>query len=132
MLRVLFLVLAVAVPLATVAAADPPIAGISYNPSGTADFADMEKSGDPPHMPADLPQLQLLTHEVRIYAMGFGIDRLPAIAAQVGMKVTLGVWLGSDKARNADEVARALAAVRKNPATVTRIVVGNEALQHGY
>ena len=44
------------------------------------------------------------------------------------MKVSLGIWLGGDKARNESEIARALKTIADNPGTIDRVFVGNETV----
>lgn len=113
-------------------AKDVPLAGLSYNPSGTKTFAEMEAGFDAARLRADLTQLSKLTGEIRTYSTDHGLDQIPGIAKSLGLKVTFGLWLGKDKEANDAQIARALAAIRANSQTITRIIVGNEAVQHGY
>jgi exo-beta-1,3-glucanase (GH17 family) len=53
---------------------------------------------------------------------------IAALAQQAGLKMWLGIWLGSDKAKNAEEIAAGIAEANAYPDTVTRVVVGNEVL----
>jgi len=94
-------------------------------------FADLDKVDDA-RIRVDLTQIKPLTTEIRTYTLAHGFDRVPAIASSLGLKVSLGLWLGQDKAANEGEIARAIAVVRAHPKAITRVVVGNEALQHGY
>jgi cellulose synthase/poly-beta-1,6-N-acetylglucosamine synthase-like glycosyltransferase/exo-beta-1,3-glucanase (GH17 family) len=76
---------------------------------------------------ADLTAIANNAKAVRTYASTQGLERVPAIAAELGLTVTLGVWLDKDKARNEREVATALDLARRYP-NVTRLVVGNETV----
>jgi exo-beta-1,3-glucanase (GH17 family) len=111
-----------------VAAAPKPFRGLAYNPSGVTAFTDLEAGISEARIRADLTHLSPLTDEVRTYSASYGLDRVPAIAASLGLKVTLGIWLGRDKAVTDAEIAKAVAAVKANPHTVTRVIVGNEPL----
>ncbi len=50
------------------------------------------------------------------------------LAKQAGLKVWLGIWLSSNPADNAKEMAAGIAEANAYPHTVTRVVVGNEVL----
>lgn len=50
------------------------------------------------------------------------------LAKRAGLKVWLGVWLSSNPADNAKEMAAGIAEANAYPNTVTRVVVGNEVL----
>jgi exo-beta-1,3-glucanase (GH17 family) len=53
---------------------------------------------------------------------------IAALAQAAGLKMWLGIWLGSDPAKNAEEMAAGIAEANAYPGTVTRVVVGNEVL----
>jgi exo-beta-1,3-glucanase (GH17 family) len=65
---------------------------------------------------------------VRTYTVAEGHDRVPAVAAELGMQVLLGLWIGRDAAHNERELARGIAVARQHRSTVRAIVVGNEVL----
>jgi cellulose synthase/poly-beta-1,6-N-acetylglucosamine synthase-like glycosyltransferase/exo-beta-1,3-glucanase (GH17 family) len=78
----------------------------------------------------DLTAIAAYAKSVRTYASTQGLERVPAIAAELGLTVTLGIWLDKNKARNEREIATALDLARRYP-NVTRLVVGNETfLRH--
>ena len=76
----------------------------------------------------DLTALSKLTGCVRTYS-SYGVQAgvLPA-AAKLGMKVLLGIWIGTEDKRNRIEIAAALRVAAKHPEAVRAIVVGNEVL----
>jgi cellulose synthase/poly-beta-1,6-N-acetylglucosamine synthase-like glycosyltransferase/exo-beta-1,3-glucanase (GH17 family) len=79
---------------------------------------------------ADLAEIAKHAKAVRTYASTQGLERVPEIAAELGLTVTLGVWLDRDKVRNECEIATALDLARRYH-NVTRLVVGNETyLRH--
>jgi len=53
---------------------------------------------------------------------------IAALAQKAGLKMWLGIWLGADPAKNAQEIAAGIAEANAYPDTVTRVVVGNEVL----
>ena len=76
----------------------------------------------------DLKILSALTSCVRTYSVDQGLDQVPAVAAELGMQVMVGAWLGRDRAANEREVTGAIALSRQHPGTVRALIVGNEVL----
>ncbi|MGC1519989.1 MAG: glycosyltransferase, partial [Steroidobacteraceae bacterium] len=64
---------------------------------------------------------------VRTYASTQGLERVPEIAAELGLTVTLGIWIDKDEVRNEREIETGLDLARHHP-NVTRLVVGNETV----
>jgi glucan 1,3-beta-glucosidase len=79
----------------------------------------------------DLSQLAKISECVRTYSIENGLDQVPAIAAKVGIKVIQGIWLGSNKLKNQQQIAIAVALVKRHPGVITSVVVGNEVLLRG-
>ena len=107
-----------------------PLKGISYSPSVLYDEADVE-AVSPGHIRADLKQLSEVTGRIRTYTVAHGLDRVPEIAAQYGLKVSLGIWIGPDKEANDKEIDTAVVVALNNRRTVDSIIVGNEAVLRG-
>jgi glucan 1,3-beta-glucosidase len=79
----------------------------------------------------DLGRLRQLTDCVRTYSTEHGVDQVPAIAARLGMKVMLGLWLSPEREKNRVQIDTAIALARRYLGTVTSVVVGNEVLLRG-
>ncbi len=79
----------------------------------------------------DLRQLAAVTGCVRTYSTDVGLDQVPAIAGRVGLKVMQGIWIGSNRAKNAVQIETAARLVKENPGVITSVVVGNEVLLRG-
>jgi cellulose synthase/poly-beta-1,6-N-acetylglucosamine synthase-like glycosyltransferase/exo-beta-1,3-glucanase (GH17 family) len=115
-------------PDTAAASVEDSLPSISYNR-----FA--EQSADGFRVPearirADLTEIAKHARAVRTYASTQGLERVPAIAAELGLTVTLGVWIDKDKVRNEREIATALDLARRYH-NVTRLIVGNETyLRH--
>lgn len=133
------LIIACAVSVATWAALDrdvdapdwnAPIRGFAYNPSHLYTQADSENIPED-RLRADMEQMKKYTNRVRIYSVSRGLDRLPVIANELGMKVALGIWIGKDRDANRQEIEAALKVLRENPVSIDRIFVGNEAILRG-
>jgi exo-beta-1,3-glucanase (GH17 family)/cellulose synthase/poly-beta-1,6-N-acetylglucosamine synthase-like glycosyltransferase len=107
-----------------------PIRGISYNPSNAFTEQDHEFYSQE-RIRADLIQLKKLTNRVRTYSVSRGLDKVPEIAGELGMKVALGIWIGPDAATNEAEIDAALKVIRRNPVSIDQVFVGNEAILRG-
>jgi glucan 1,3-beta-glucosidase len=79
----------------------------------------------------DLVHLAGITRCVRTYSVDNGLDKVPELASQVGLKVFLGIWIGNNRVKNTHLVDTAVALSYKYPDTITTIIVGNEVLLHG-
>ncbi|MBI1213062.1 MAG: glycosyltransferase [Alphaproteobacteria bacterium] len=105
--------------------------GFSYNPSALYTLSMAEHiSRD--RIKADLTQLAKIGNHVRTYSVSRGLDQVPCVAAEVGLKgVGLGIQLGPDLVANDQEISEALKAIRDCPGIVDRVFVGNESLLRG-
>lgn len=75
--------------------------------------------------------LRLLSAEVacvRTYAVDQGLDAVPELAGRHGLKVLLGIWIGRDPVRNAQQIAAAVRLANQHRDVVRAVVVGNEVL----
>jgi exo-beta-1,3-glucanase (GH17 family) len=77
---------------------------------------------------ADLALLAPHVTAVRSYAAIEGSYDVAGLAEKHGLKLWQGIWLGADPAQNAREIAAGIAEANRYPATVDRVVVGNEVL----
>src|SRR5260370_17605459 len=81
-------------------------------------------------MRADLKPLWPVTRAIRLYSSTGGVERVPPIANEVGLKVTVGAWIDKNADRNEREVLSAIELAKRN-GNVNGIVVGNETLYRG-
>src|ERR1700756_3286851 len=79
----------------------------------------------------DLTQLVKVTDCVRTYSIDNGLDQVAGIAAKVGLKVMQGIWLGSDRLKNLNQIATVVGLTKLYPNVITSVVVGNEVLLRG-
>jgi exo-beta-1,3-glucanase (GH17 family)/cellulose synthase/poly-beta-1,6-N-acetylglucosamine synthase-like glycosyltransferase len=113
-----------------VANIDPPLASVSYSPYTRSQHPDYGDRPTPEQIRADLKILSRYTQAIRTYSTTGGGELIPAIAAEFGLKVTLGVWIDKNKARNEREIQTAVALARRN-SNINAIVVGNETIYRG-
>src|SRR5262249_58926405 len=79
----------------------------------------------------DLAQLVKVTDCVRTYSIDNGLDQVAGIAAKVGLKVMQGIWLGSNRLKNLNQIATVVGLTKLYPNVITSVVVGNEVLLRG-
>ena len=79
----------------------------------------------------DLRQLAKITECVRTYSIENGLDQVPGLAAKVGLKVIQGIWLGSNRLKNLNQIATVIGLTKQYPEVITAVVVGNEVLLRG-
>jgi cellulose synthase/poly-beta-1,6-N-acetylglucosamine synthase-like glycosyltransferase/exo-beta-1,3-glucanase (GH17 family) len=89
-----------------------------------------DPAADSEKIRADLRKLSTLTRAVRLYTSTEGAELVPPVAAEFGMKVTVGAWLDKDGNRNNREIEAAINIARRN-SNVIGIVVGNETIFRG-
>jgi exo-beta-1,3-glucanase (GH17 family) len=114
-----------------VAAIDPAgkLDCVSYAPFRVGQTPWNSSEVIPPEQIAeDLATLSVLSSCIRIYSVENGLDQVPALAAKVGLKVILGVWIGRDPRKNADLIDTAVSLTQHYPETITALVVGSEVL----
>ena len=83
--------------------------------------------GDSEKVRADLKKLSTLTRALRLYSSTEGNELVPPIAAEFGMKVTVGAWINKNTERNEREIDAAINLARRN-SNVIGVVVGNETI----
>ena len=108
-----------------VANIDAPLASVSYSPYARSQHPDYGDRPTPEQIRADLKILSPYTNTIRTYSSTGGGELVPAIAAEFGLKVTLGIWIDKNEARNEREIQAAIALARRY-SNVNAIVVGNE------
>ena len=85
----------------------------------------------PEQIAEDLAEIAKISQCVRTYSVDNGLDKVPELAAKVGLKVLLGVWIGRNRLKNALLIETAISLARDYPGVITAIVVGNELLLRG-
>ena len=105
-----------------------PLASVSYSPFQGHPDEGVRPTTD--QIRTDLKKLAPYTGAIRTYSATGGVELVPRIAADFGLKVTVGAWLDEDGKRNSRELRSATEIVRKNR-NINAIVVGNETVYRG-
>jgi exo-beta-1,3-glucanase (GH17 family)/cellulose synthase/poly-beta-1,6-N-acetylglucosamine synthase-like glycosyltransferase len=103
---------------------------VSYAPfEGTA-HPDVDNIPQVEKIRADLKKLSTMTRAIRLYSSTGGVELVPPVAAEFGLKVTVGAWIDKNSDRNEREIDAAITLAKRN-SNVNAIVVGNETIYRG-
>ena len=103
---------------------------VSYAPfEGTA-HPDVDNIPNAEKIRADMKTLAPLTRAIRLYSSTGGVELVPPIANEAGLKVTVGAWIDKNADRNEREMQSAIELAKRN-SNVNGIVVGNETIYRG-
>src|SRR5271165_6095788 len=70
------------------------LASVSYSPTAHSDRPEDDVRPTPEKIRADLKALAPFTRAIRTYSSTDGSELVPSIAAELGLKVTVGAWIG--------------------------------------
>jgi exo-beta-1,3-glucanase (GH17 family) len=76
----------------------------------------------------DLRIIKKISSCVRTYGISAGLDQVPQVARELGMKVRLGAWIGKDPIENQRELLAAIALTKTHSDVIETLIVGNEVL----
>ena len=110
------------------AIADQRLNAVSFAPFRAGQSPLTGTFPDAGEVDADLALIAGGVRAVRTYAANEGSYDVAALARKHGLKMWQGIWLGSDRASNAREIARGIAQAAAYPDVIERVVVGNEVL----
>jgi exo-beta-1,3-glucanase (GH17 family)/cellulose synthase/poly-beta-1,6-N-acetylglucosamine synthase-like glycosyltransferase len=106
------------------------LASISYAPFAGSTHPDKGRRPTAAQIRSDLRLLSPYTRAIRTYSSTGGVELVPAIAKEFGLKVTVGAWIDRDEERNEREIRAALELAQRH-SNVVSIVVGNETIFRG-
>ncbi len=104
------------------------IMGVSFNPM--RQHHDPEKGLYPTEeeINEDLALLKGKVHAVRTYSAMNGLERVPNLAAQYNLNVSLGAWINSDPVVSQKEIDALIGISRNKHRNIVRTIVGNESI----
>ena len=106
---------------------DNQLASISYAPFSNSSHPDTGDRATSAHIRADLKVIAPLTRAIRTYSSTGGVELVPGIASEFGLRVMVGAWIDKNKDRNEREIRSAVDLARRY-SNVSGIVVGNETI----
>src|ERR1041384_1932057 len=86
---------------------------VSYAPFEGSAHPDVDNIPQIEKIRADLKKLSTMTRAIRLYSSTGGVELVPPIAAEFGLKVTVGAWIDKNTDRNEREIRSALDLARR-------------------
>jgi exo-beta-1,3-glucanase (GH17 family)/cellulose synthase/poly-beta-1,6-N-acetylglucosamine synthase-like glycosyltransferase len=106
--------------------ANGALPSISFSPINPKHDGESDKTSEA-QIKSDLAAIAPYTRSVRTYSVSNGLDRVPPLAAEVGLRVTLGAWINEWEEQNEREIESAIA-LAKEYRNIDSVIVGNEAV----
>ncbi|HKS86125.1 MAG TPA: glycosyltransferase [Pseudolabrys sp.] len=106
------------------------LASVSYAPFENSVHPDRGTKPTAAQIRADLKTLAPITRAIRTYSSTGGVEEVPGIAAEFGLRVTAGAWIDKDKERNERELRSVIELARRH-SNINGIFVGNETIFRG-
>lgn len=106
-----------------------PLRGLAFSPflAGQSPMAGIPIS--PEQIRSCLVKVAPIAEWIRTYTMSFGLERVPGIAHDLGLKVAATASIGRDPARNDAEINNLIAAAQRGCVDIA--VVGSESMLRG-
>jgi len=102
------------------------VSGLTYAPYARSDAPWVRREPLETLLQADFKQLSGVTHSLRTYSAA-QFPQLPQVAAQYGLRLTLGAWLNKDAGLNKLEIDAAILQAAKY-SNIDRLIIGNETV----
>src|SRR5690242_9074319 len=109
---------------------DGQLASVSYAPFENSVHPDRGDQPTAAQIRSDLKTLAPVTRAIRTYSSTGGVEQVPGIAAEFGLRVTTGAWIDKDMERNEREI-RSVIDLAKRHSNINGIFVGNETIFRG-
>ena len=108
----------------------PEIVGVNYGPfrDGQSPIAGSYPTIE--QMQDDMPILKKMVNYIRTFSVSHGLEHIPELADEAGLKVVPTAWIGKDASTNDTEIANLISIVNQND-NVVFVSVGSEALLRG-
>jgi exo-beta-1,3-glucanase (GH17 family)/cellulose synthase/poly-beta-1,6-N-acetylglucosamine synthase-like glycosyltransferase len=106
------------------------LASVSYAPFDGTIHPDEGGVAKAAQIRTDLKLLAPLTRAIRLYSSTGGVELVPGIASEFGLKVTVGAWIDKHQDRNTREIRSAIELAKRH-SNVNGVIVGNETIYRG-
>jgi exo-beta-1,3-glucanase (GH17 family)/cellulose synthase/poly-beta-1,6-N-acetylglucosamine synthase-like glycosyltransferase len=106
------------------------LASVSYAPFAGTAHPDSGAQAQAAQIRDDLQLLAPQTRAIRTYSSTGGVELVPGIAAEYGLRVTIGAWIDKHQERNEREI-NSVIELAKRHSNVNGIIVGNETIYRG-
>ena len=109
---------------------DGQLASVSYAPFDGSTHPDEGGLASVAQIRSDLKLLAPVTRAIRLYSSTGGVEMVPGIASEFGLKVTVGAWIDKHQDRNDREIHSAIELAKRH-SNVNGVIVGNETIYRG-
>ena len=102
-----------AIALATaisVGAQSPALYGLDFSPYLNGQDPNLRPPVGAAQIASRMQIVAPYTRWIRSFGITGGLENIPPVARQLGLKVAAGAWIGGDQAQNAAEIANLIAA----------------------
>jgi exo-beta-1,3-glucanase (GH17 family)/cellulose synthase/poly-beta-1,6-N-acetylglucosamine synthase-like glycosyltransferase len=106
--------------------ANGALASVSFSPVNPKHDAEVDTTSEA-QIRSDLAAIAPYTRAVRTYSVGNGLDLVPGLASEYGLRVTLGIWLNEWEEQNEREIERGIE-LAKQYRNIDSVIVGNETI----
>ena len=106
------------------------LASVSYAPFEGSAHPDSGAFARAAQIRADLKLLAPLARAIRTYSATGGVELVPGIATEFGLRVTAGAWIDKNQDRNEREI-RSVIEQTKRQSNINGVIVGNETIFRG-
>jgi exo-beta-1,3-glucanase (GH17 family)/cellulose synthase/poly-beta-1,6-N-acetylglucosamine synthase-like glycosyltransferase len=106
------------------------LASVSYEPFGGKEHPDSGVPAQAAQIRTDMAMLSPLTRAIRTYSSTGGVELVPGIAQEFGLRVTIGAWIDKHQERNEREISSVIDLAKRH-SNVNGIFVGNETIYRG-
>ncbi len=106
------------------------LASLSYAPFDGSRDSGEETKAQAEQIRSDLKLLAPLTRSIRLYSSTGGVELVPRIASEFGLRVTAGAWIDKHQERNEREIRSVIELARRH-SNINGIFVGNETIYRG-
>lgn len=107
--------------------APPGFPSLSFSPHARGSSPEDGGTVDEERVRRAMAAAATVTRRVRTYTVSEGLDVVPRVADEMGMTVTLGIYVDATEERTRREIERAVELARLHP-SVVEIIVGNESI----
>jgi exo-beta-1,3-glucanase (GH17 family)/cellulose synthase/poly-beta-1,6-N-acetylglucosamine synthase-like glycosyltransferase len=102
------------------------LASVSFSPINPKQDAEVHSTTEA-QIRSDLEAIAPYTRTVRTYSVNNGLELVPGLAAEYGLRVTLGAWIDGRQEHDEGEIERVIE-LAKQHRNVDGVIVGNETI----
>jgi exo-beta-1,3-glucanase (GH17 family)/cellulose synthase/poly-beta-1,6-N-acetylglucosamine synthase-like glycosyltransferase len=106
------------------------VCGFTYAPFRPGQSPHLQRFPSREQITEDLLLIRRFTRSIRTYSVESTLSLIPEVADELGMEVTLGVWVSADEKSSRAELETAIELCNR-VASIKRLLVGNEVLYRG-